>query len=159
MATRSPRRRGSVKVLVPLLGAAMITLSRHPLLSASTPPPKYTLRVCQKCAGDRGYSPLPTLQKTGQGAAAAGWPAPEVELGQCTGNCDLGVTVRLVKGEYAIPVVVDGMTELEEESKAFLEVNCDGDAERAFGLCSRMIMEASGAGDDEDEVAAEELPA
>jgi len=73
-------------------------------------------------------------------AAQAGWPSPEVEFGQCTGNCDLGTTVRLVKGEYAIPAPVDGMTEMEVEAKAFLSVNSDDRAETVFGLTARMLM-------------------
>ncbi|CAK0844426.1 unnamed protein product, partial [Prorocentrum cordatum] len=121
---------------------------------AGDPPPKppkpaFTLRVCGKCIERKaggGYNPGVVLREMQAGAQSAGWPAPEVELGKCTGNCEFGPTVRLVKGEYSIPVVVDDMDEQEKDHAH--QVTSDMDAQRAFGLASRHIMSAK---DDEDE--------
>mmetsp|Transcript_123756 Transcript_123756/g.240802 ORF Transcript_123756/g.240802 Transcript_123756/m.240802 type:complete len:159 (-) Transcript_123756:71-547(-) len=104
----------------------------------------YAIRVCDKCIQRRaggGYNPRRVLEQTARGAASAGWPAPRIQGGGCLGGCELGPNVRLVKGEYAIPVVVDGMTEEEADYKAFVLVTDDAAAERVFGLSSRAIME------------------
>merc|ERR1719352_58843 len=87
--------------------------------------PNFRIRVCSQCikrGTGGGFDASDTLRKTAEGAAAAGWPAPSVEMGGCLGGCDDGPNLRLVEGEFALPVVVDGMTEDEVETKAFLTV-------------------------------------
>ncbi|CAL1132602.1 unnamed protein product [Cladocopium goreaui] len=128
-----------------LLAAAIFTFSKR-LPAANVQPPRFALRVCEKCvsrSAGNGYNPKGVLQQTAKMAAEAGWPAPNVEWGKCTGGCDYGPTVRLVKGDIAIPVAVEGMTEDEVSFKAFLAVQSEMEAERAFGLASRHIAESS----------------
>ena len=128
-----------------LLAAAIVTLSQR-LPETNAQPTRFALRVCEKCIGrnaGNGYNPKGVLQQTAKMAAEAGWPAPTVEYGKCTGGCDYGPTVRLVKGDIAIPVAVEGMTEDEVAFKAFLAVQSEMEAERAFGLASRHIAESS----------------
>mmetsp|Transcript_62171 Transcript_62171/g.116320 ORF Transcript_62171/g.116320 Transcript_62171/m.116320 type:complete len:164 (+) Transcript_62171:71-562(+) len=142
------------------LTVTMMSLSGMRLPEASAAqPPRFALRVCEKCVSRKagnGYNPKFVLEQTAEGAAAAGWPAPGIEWGKCTGGCEQGPTVRLVKGEYAIPVPVEGMTEDEVGFKAFLSVQSEMEAERAFGLASRHIAAAADAPEEE---AAPEIPA
>eukprot|EP00439_Symbiodinium_sp_Y106_P077554 s165_g16.t1 len=82
---------------------AVATLSGLRLPEAAAQPGKFALRVCEKCVSRKagsGYNPKFVLDQTSKAAAAAGWPAPGIEWGKCTGGCDYGPTVRLVKGEY-----------------------------------------------------------
>lgn len=133
------------QLVLALLAAAIFTF-RERLPAANAQPPQFALRVCEKCVSrnaGNGYNPLGALQQTARNAAEAGWPAPRVEWGKCTGGCDYGPNVRLVKGKIAIPVAVEGMTEDEVSFKAFLSVESQLEAERAFGLASRHIAEAS----------------
>ncbi|CAJ1356414.1 unnamed protein product [Effrenium voratum] len=146
-------RRCALRKLLALasLAAALLAFgSRLPEASAAEPP-RFALRVCEKCVSRKagnGYNPRFHLEQTAKGAAAAGWPSPEVEWGSCTGGCDYGPNVRLVKGEIAIPVKVEGMTEDEEQFKAFLSIQGEAEAERAFGLASRHIASVGAAADE-----------
>ncbi|CAE7566745.1 unnamed protein product [Symbiodinium pilosum] len=155
-------RLGEHRVVLSLMAsvvALMLTGYRLPEASAAQPA-RFALRVCEKCVSRKagsGYNPKFVLEQTAKAAAAAGWPAPGIEWGKCTGGCDYGPNVRLVKGKYAIPVVVEGMTEDEEDFKAFLSIQGEQDAERAFGLASRHI--ASAAQDGAAEEPTPEIPA
>ena len=48
-------------------------------------------------------------------------------------------------GKYAIPVVVEGMSEDESEFKAFLNVKTEREAQTAFGLAARHIKKVEDA--------------
>eukprot|EP00435_Cladocopium_sp_Y103_P026079 s821_g6.t1 len=126
-----------------LLAAAIFTFSKRP---ANVQPPRFALRVCEKCvsrSAGNGYNPKGVLQQTAKMAAEAGWPAPNVEWGKCTGGCDYGPTVRLARRSCRQANEVEGMTEDEVNFKAFLAVQSEMEAERAFGLASRHIAESS----------------
>eukprot|EP00933_Yihiella_yeosuensis_P003026 TRINITY_DN10534_c0_g1_i2.p1 TRINITY_DN10534_c0_g1~~TRINITY_DN10534_c0_g1_i2.p1 ORF type:complete len:169 (+),score=52.74 TRINITY_DN10534_c0_g1_i2:112-618(+) len=151
----STLKRCSVLLSAALAAVALLSSSRpSSMTAAANPAGNYALRVCEKCVREKkgdGYNPFYTLAKTAQGAAEAGWPAPAVEYGKCTGACEYGPTVRLVKGGIAIPQIVDGMTVDEEEFKAFLVVTSEQTAERAFGLSSRQIATLAEEGGDKKE--------
>mmetsp|Transcript_15907 Transcript_15907/g.39807 ORF Transcript_15907/g.39807 Transcript_15907/m.39807 type:complete len:184 (-) Transcript_15907:175-726(-) len=160
------RRRQAVRPLVAVMAAAAaaVTLSaiRLPLAvlrgrggpglpssevveAARAAAGSYKLRVCSQCVGRNaggGYNPHSALMTTSSMAAKAGWPSPKIEWGGCMGACEYGPNVRLVEGEIALPVVVEGMAEEEAEYKAFLNVRTDQLAERAFGLESRKVAAA-----------------
>eukprot|EP00929_Paragymnodinium_shiwhaense_P086862 TRINITY_DN4725_c0_g1_i11.p2 TRINITY_DN4725_c0_g1~~TRINITY_DN4725_c0_g1_i11.p2 ORF type:complete len:143 (+),score=36.55 TRINITY_DN4725_c0_g1_i11:81-509(+) len=137
---RQARQRGSSGRLAALsvLGVAVY----HRLQG----PAYLQLRVCQQCI-DRetngGYDSEPVMREVAEGAAAAGWPAPEIVYGGCTGNCEAGPNVRLCRPD-GIPVVVEGMTDAEKKSKAFLGVQDDADAQRAVGLSARAMKKTEG---------------
>mmetsp|Transcript_55065 Transcript_55065/g.101938 ORF Transcript_55065/g.101938 Transcript_55065/m.101938 type:complete len:169 (-) Transcript_55065:68-574(-) len=118
-------------------------------------PTGYRLRVCGDClkrkAGN-GYNPRPVLDKLREEAVEAGWDAADVEVGKCVGGCDFGPNVRLVKGELALPVVVDGMTEDEEQTKAFLGCETELATQRAFGLTLRHMKEKPATDDNKDDL-------
>eukprot|EP00931_Biecheleriopsis_adriatica_P102025 TRINITY_DN77059_c0_g1_i1.p1 TRINITY_DN77059_c0_g1~~TRINITY_DN77059_c0_g1_i1.p1 ORF type:complete len:168 (-),score=32.62 TRINITY_DN77059_c0_g1_i1:43-546(-) len=158
-----PRQRQRSASTVGLAALAVFALASRfsPLASAGGPPTRYVLRVCQKCVSrgaGNGYNPIETLAATAQMAEEAGWPAPIVEYGKCTGNCEEGPTVRLCKGEIAIPATVEGMSPLELQAKAFLAVGSDAQAERLFGLTSRQIAASMEGFGDEEEEASVEVP-
>uniref|UniRef100_A0A7S2AH94 Uncharacterized protein n=1 Tax=Alexandrium andersonii TaxID=327968 RepID=A0A7S2AH94_9DINO len=161
---RSASSRGArAGTLLALVATAATLMTRSPSANVAAPgalPPKFALRVCEKCVNRKageGYNPLPVLRRTASAAAAAGWPAPEVQSGGCVGACEYGPNVRLVKGDYAIPVAVDGMTEEEADYKVFLSIASESMAERAFGLSSRAIAEAAEKGEASQEETAAAL--
>merc|ERR1719265_537378 len=89
-------------------------------------PDRFCLRVCDRCLKTKkvgSFNSKPILQEMRTRCRENGERAPLIEYGGCTGNCDDGPNVRLVRGEYAIPQIVEGMTEEEEISKAFLTVD------------------------------------
>mmetsp|Transcript_38201 Transcript_38201/g.61619 ORF Transcript_38201/g.61619 Transcript_38201/m.61619 type:complete len:165 (-) Transcript_38201:230-724(-) len=147
MPRRHARRSAaSVAALAVVAAAFSLAVGRPSSLACVAPgagqESNFALRICEKCISRRagnGYNPTSVLRQTAAGAAAAGWPAPKIQMGKCTGGCDFGPNVRVVKGEYAIPVTVDGMTEDEIDFKTFLAVNSEEAAERAFGLTSRFV--------------------
>eukprot|EP00930_Biecheleria_cincta_P079252 TRINITY_DN67013_c0_g1_i1.p1 TRINITY_DN67013_c0_g1~~TRINITY_DN67013_c0_g1_i1.p1 ORF type:complete len:165 (+),score=22.56 TRINITY_DN67013_c0_g1_i1:90-584(+) len=104
----------------------------------------YRLRVCKSCLSrQKGkFDTFDALQKTSEAAAAAGWPAPFVEMGKCTGACEYGPVVQLVHGRIAQPVSdIAGMTGEEVEMQSFLFVESEQMADRAFGLSSRYLAD------------------
>eukprot|EP00929_Paragymnodinium_shiwhaense_P114353 TRINITY_DN8271_c0_g1_i1.p2 TRINITY_DN8271_c0_g1~~TRINITY_DN8271_c0_g1_i1.p2 ORF type:complete len:152 (-),score=39.51 TRINITY_DN8271_c0_g1_i1:842-1297(-) len=142
---RQSRARGSSSRLVAwsALGMAM-----YGALNASLKRPQgpayLQLRVCQQCierGTNGGYDAEPVMAAVADGAAEAGWPAPEVVQGGCTGRCEFGPNVRLCRPD-GIPVVVDGMTEAEKKAKAFLTICEDADAQRCVGLAARSMKAA-----------------
>eukprot|EP00930_Biecheleria_cincta_P037067 TRINITY_DN25419_c0_g2_i1.p1 TRINITY_DN25419_c0_g2~~TRINITY_DN25419_c0_g2_i1.p1 ORF type:complete len:175 (+),score=35.57 TRINITY_DN25419_c0_g2_i1:80-604(+) len=141
-----PQRHSVLGATLLLATVAALAASAWPFsvsASAAAQPVRWALRVCEKCTSRKagnGYNPMAVLRETARSAKEAGWPAPVVEYGKCTGACDYGPTVRLVKGEIAIPTLVEGMTKIEVDYKAFLSVQSDEQAERAFGLSSRQVM-------------------
>mmetsp|Transcript_53002 Transcript_53002/g.124183 ORF Transcript_53002/g.124183 Transcript_53002/m.124183 type:complete len:168 (+) Transcript_53002:68-571(+) len=136
------RRKQSVLRLL-YVAIAMVCVWPHGATFFGSPEPEpagYRLRVCGDClkrkAGN-GYNPRPVLDTLRAEAVEAGWDAAEIEVGKCVGGCDFGPNVRLVKGDLALPVVVEGMTEDEEQTKAFLGCETELATQRAFGLTVR----------------------
>eukprot|EP00403_Amphidinium_massartii_P034191 CAMPEP_0178452150 /NCGR_PEP_ID=MMETSP0689_2-20121128/44080_1 /TAXON_ID=160604 /ORGANISM="Amphidinium massartii, Strain CS-259" /LENGTH=172 /DNA_ID=CAMNT_0020077815 /DNA_START=28 /DNA_END=546 /DNA_ORIENTATION=- len=147
-ASRGRRAASRVVLLVAALTAAIPSCHRGAAFFGPPEPEKpkgYRLRVCGECLNRKagnGYNPRPVLDKLAAEASQEGWDAPEIEVGKCVGGCDFGPNVRLVNGELALPVVCAGMTEDEQQTKAYLSCENEQTTTRAFGLTLRHMKEA-----------------
>mmetsp|Transcript_14942 Transcript_14942/g.52452 ORF Transcript_14942/g.52452 Transcript_14942/m.52452 type:complete len:242 (+) Transcript_14942:62-787(+) len=143
-AARTLRRRAHSTVLAAAalaIGTAVVALGAG--MATALPPAdcgQFSMRICGKCIKRSAFDPTETLQELERGAKQAGWPAPAVVRGGCVRACQWPPNVELVYGGNNMAIVVDGMSDKELHFKSFVEVDTEGEATRAFGLASQLMV-------------------